>query len=684
MDQAYPQSDLLAAINTLWLSKIKVALDFKREEFQDYADEAWAYFDGAQQLRWGDVQAGLPGIDDTQVLSGVVGPRIEFTAKVNKVAELVQMLLPRLYFRNPKRTVSPRQTPLELQDFLTLPETAGAAPFLEQKRHRDTIAARLREWYLNYTPEEFNLLDEAKLAVQEAIIKGLGVCWLELTTIASGAQMPRWTFGSCDDLLLDPDARRFRDCQWIARRRRQPCWEVERKFRLAEGSVKGSTESKDREAEIESGVSDVDQYDRRTGSSNDLVTYWEIWSRMGIGHRLKGFKPDYGEDLSVFGDYVYLAVCQSCDHPLNLPSELLADAGGLPAMVALAQWETPSYLDATWPWPAAILALRPRPGKLYPMSVVKPARSELRSLDWLYTFLMNHVRTASRQMFALDPDCPQGLEEQIVNGPHNSVFRLTNANGKKPADMISEIQHQPLNTDVWAIIQAVEQNYQMRTGVTEMSLGMTPDTQSRSATDSAQREQASQGRIQDMVTAVDEWASLQARMEMIAAALHVRPETIAQLVGEPPPSMQMAVDPMGQPMLDPMGQPIEIPQVGPVTQLWMDLIQSDDVARIVGEFDYSIEEGTGQRLDHSARLSNLNEALKVMMPILVQQMAATGNPQPVNALLSGWAREMMLPAQDFMLTPPPPPPPPGAVGPNGEPMPGGPPPEGGPPQEMAA
>jgi hypothetical protein len=75
------------------------------------------------------------------------------------------------------------------------------------------------------------------------------------------------------------------------------------------------------------------------------------------------------------------------------------------------------------------------------------------------------------------------------------------------------------------------------------------------------------------------------------------------------------------------------------------------------------------------RVEQMNMALQTLGPML-QQVAAGGNPAPMNALLSSWADANDIDVTNYLLPPPPPPAPPGAVA--SPPTPG---PAAGPPEQ---
>ena len=72
-------------------------------------------------------------------------------------------------------------------------------------------------------------------------------------------------------------------------------------------------------------------YWRSNGESNDLITFWEIYSRMGMGQRLRksvtgSFEWNLPDNfLDQFGDNIYLCVSEEHPWPLNLGEDAFSE-----------------------------------------------------------------------------------------------------------------------------------------------------------------------------------------------------------------------------------------------------------------------------------------------------------------------------------------------------------------------
>ncbi len=290
---------------------------------------------------------------------------------------------------------------------------------LQQEMQRtagDDMKAALIEAYLNFTPNELRLKEHAERGIDEALIKGRGCLWTELyTPPGSTTRMVGSFFDSVDFLQVDPDAEHFSDAWWVARECCHPAWEVERKYGLEPGSLKGTIESSGKAAEVDS---QKKEHDRARGLTSDLVTYWQVYSRMGCGGRLSGSDPtrDVGRhgllpgDLAGFaatldpisGDHVYLVIAPGCDYPLNLPPAVQAMQMAGPGLAEVQKrlaWPVPYWADGAWP--VSVLDFHPVPRSPWPMSHIKPAMGELRFLCWAYSF----VAGSSRSRCSRGPTC---------------------------------------------------------------------------------------------------------------------------------------------------------------------------------------------------------------------------------------------------------------------------------------
>ena len=282
MDSSSPFSGLVS----IWLSKIEMAWDQKNKRFGKDARDGMFFYQGPYDRMytgefggpWSGVTGRTPGGGQA---AGIMPPAIRVT--LNKVSDLVQLFGPYLYYKNPHRDVSPRAQVVGTTDILGAigggypqyaPILMRLLEMTQQEKGEDTAVSDLMMQYLNGTPDKYDLKSHSRMATDDCIIKGAGLLWTHKFT-PPGSQSPiiMNSYGSCDDLLIDPDASDLNTAKWCARRWIQPVWEAERKFKLPPGTLKPNIESNNRQGEIR-GMGFDGTLLRTQGRTSDMVCYY--------------------------------------------------------------------------------------------------------------------------------------------------------------------------------------------------------------------------------------------------------------------------------------------------------------------------------------------------------------------------------------------------------------------------
>lgn len=677
MDYGSSDNPLTPLVN-LWLSLMKKARDHKWKAFGQTAEECWKFFDGAHDFMYDKTSESIG-------MSADNAPKTTFRMTLNKVAELVQLFGPSLYYKNPHRQANPKKPDVPMlaieslvqkqaQQQIQMAAQSGQlmpmdpamaqqaqAQFAQQMMMgvqqglQDTAAtneatASLLAWVLNFTPNEFDLRGECRMAIDEALIKGRGVLLHEMyQQPGSTGWLPRTTWVSVDDLLIDPDAKTLKAATWIALRVQEPRWQVERERGLRPGSLKhcANFESTTRSAEIDNSKNGVTY--RRRGDSHDLVTYYKIWSKAGAGQHLalggsrESDLDGLQETLEAFGDYVYLEVCEGCSYPLNLPDDVLDAEATEEAMADLSQrlsWPVPFYKDNEWP--ISVLDFHPLPGCPWPQAHMKPALGELRFLNWAMSFLAGRIRTTSRVFIALAEHLDEEIKQEIENGGDLTILPLKMNINKQIHEVVQFLQHPEVNSDIWKIIAAVMELFDKRVGLTELVYGIS-GKQMRSASEAQVKEERTSVRPDDMAEQVESWQTAAARKEAIMLRLYSGPDAVAPLFGEAAPT----VDPMNP-------QPT---QPGIYSQLWQQYVYlppeagEEAVNRAFREFEYRIEAGSIRKPNMDRDQTNMDQAMQVLLQPLMQAYYSSGNPQQLNAFISDWAKTRQLDATPYLFQP---------------------------------
>jgi len=563
----------------------------------------------------------------------------------NRVAEMVQLFGPVLYHKNPIRQVNPRKLPAPPPGVFGDPNNPQVQQQyqmmmqqLQQSQMVDNTRAQLLEFYLNYTPTELDLQTESRQVIDEAIIKGAGVFWTELYyPKGTNMRLVGSFYDTVDNLFVDPDMESMKDAKWIARRRVRPVWEVEQQYNLKPGTLRGNVESYNAQAASQT-EEDAD-YQRKRGLSNDLLIYYEIFSKMGLGARLSGSPTNkaQGKILDSFGDFCYLVVANDVPYPLNLPSSLLNAPGQDQTILNTLEWPTPFWADDEWPYTALSFHWIPR--QVWPMSHLKPALGEMKFLNWAYSFVASKIRTTCRDFIAVKKSASEEIKSAIGGGYDLTILELEHQH-KSIREVVEFLQHPPFNADIWKVIEAVEDNFEKRVGLTELVYGMSAH-QLRSASEANMKSNQIQVRPDDMANKVENAMTLIARKEAMAARWNLQPQDVAPIMG-------------------PLG-----------AQMWTQFVMSANLYEVVHQLDYRIEAGSTRKPNKDRDANNLQQAMQTLFQPLYGHAQQTGDFGPVNKLIGDWAKSIDMDPSGYMMQPPPPPqpPPPGALPPHTSPSP---------------
>ncbi len=391
--------EVLKYLATNWMDKIQKAYKHKKS-FNDDAWEARNFFDGEQNWFWKDQFArGENGYNRTMNAPG-------FRMQINKVFEAVKLFGAVIYHRNPVRQVTPQPLPI------VPPEAIGinmADPNMamqyEQMVNVVSMQAGIREVVadlmgrvLNYTPRELDLKTHARRMVDEGIITGCGVMWTEMVTMPNGRRFVGSFADSIDNFLMDPDATEVEDILWCAKRCVHPVHEVAEKYNLDEAALRGNIDkqgAQNARSQEQVVFGDYDGTGKRTsgptGKTNDLCVYWKIWSKTGLGDRLKDAPKDIKGIFDGIGENAYIVVAEGVDYPLNIKPAMLGEEvneSGVPdSLFTAVQWPIPFWADGSNGWPFTTFTPHRKPGYIWPISHIKPAVQSYDSYAGLIHFL---------------------------------------------------------------------------------------------------------------------------------------------------------------------------------------------------------------------------------------------------------------------------------------------------------
>lgn len=616
---------LLAPVVSAWLKKIQLAWDFKQEEFGRDAETCMQFFDGPYDFMYG-LRRGTNGNGFTFTGNADDFPRPTFAMTVNKVAEMVQLFGPILYARNPIRKVNPRVVP-EIPSGAFAPFDPNVFGPLFQKlndintiqRSVDESRSVMLENYLNYTPDALNLKDHARRAVDEALIKGMGVLWTRpYMSPSTGKKFIGSFYDTVDNLVIDPDMETIAEAGWIAKRCVHPVWQVEKDFGLMPGTLSGNLESYNQQGNISSEGSLMD-YKRKQGKTNDLLVYWKIYSKVGVGGRLSGVSKEMMEPLDGYGDYAYLAVCDKVDYPLNVPPDIQNTADDTEIKKRL-EWDTPFWANDNWPFTPIIFHERPR--KVWPMSHLKPGLGELKFINWVYSFVASKIRVSCRDFLAMKKSLGEEIKSTILHGNDYELLEIDETHGTVN-EVVQFLQHPNFNSDIWRVLEAVERNFEKRVGLTELVYGETAASY-RSASEAQVKSDQTRIRPDDMANKVEDAMTDVAKKEALAARWHITGRDVVNIMGKP------------------------------MAFLWDQLIVSSDPADICHNLEYRIAADSVRKPNRQREADNMSQAMQNLFPNLWSYASGTGDYSAVNSLLQDWAKSLDLDVTKYLIQPPPP------------------------------
>lgn len=623
INKAHPLNSLVDQ----WRALVGRACEVKQERFGKYADEARKFFNGGLDSMWDEQAArGNGGFLDKQG-----GTLPNFRMVVNKPFEAVALFGPALYHQNPTIMVTPRlgmeiapeaigissQDPYGMQEFQML-------QMQEQMQQAvKSSCAQVKQTYLNWLQGETDKKTQSRRAITEAIVDGLGVMWTEMYTPPnSQIKMPRSVYVSQQDIVVDPDADYWEDVQWIARKCVHPVNLVEKKFGYEEGELKGTLESIGRQATMSTRSKGEQFRNRQEAISFDLIEYWEIYSKNGMGDRLKSADKNQKYDLSVFGDYCYLAVAHNVPFPLNLPTDSLEQETG-EQLIQRAQWPVPYWTDACsgGGWPMSRLSFYENPKDVWPIGLFKPVIAELKFVNWCMSFLADKVAASSTTYVGILKDAAVAIQKQLA-GEHSpfTIIELSNVLGKSLKECVEFLQAPPFSVDIWTMVAAVMAEIDKRTGITELMHGLTT-RQMRSAAEAEIKDQNISVRPDDMASKVEDWLHEVAMREIQAARWFCEIPDVAPAVGQ-------------------MG-----------AMVWQNSVMTSDIDAVVRDYDYHIEAGSSRKPNKANRISQLNEFGQVALPT-IQLALQMGNPGPWNAFMDDMGKALDMDASRYEIQPP--------------------------------
>lgn len=632
----------LEQITKLWLKQIERCKKVKERQFGRTARRAWHYLG----QDYSSLMLAPPEEEEEEDEFPQQQGNQRYRPVINKSQEFVALYLPYLQHTIPHRLVEPRrpEIPLELADLLP-----DVVQWQETLRRSEQILSWLMQWWLNWLPGEYGLFRESRRAIPEALVKGRGVLWTE-THPGPYGEIPASFYGSVDDLFVDADTRQMRDAGFVVRRRERSAWKIHKERGIPLGKLRaagsGSSESRG-DKRVSSGRA-VSQGSDAKDDRGDRCEYYQIWSRMGMGHLLR----DAGEEieglttaLDSLGPFIYLEVMDGIPHPLNLNPDFPNQT--VDELRARLEWPLALHQEIADPWPCNLLDFYSHAQDPWASSALEAALPIQRFLDHCYRYLMKRVRQTSRSLILSSCDLEAAVDDAMEKGLDLEIVKVKGQPGVDVKKMVDVMEFPDVQQSTWTLIPMLERAFERSTGMDPLLHGSQPDKIDRSAAAVEYREAHLTSRPSDFADITEAWQSTIAGKEAIATRLYTRPETVAPMYGEPVPA-----------------EDEEVPVWGPLTMQWMNLVMTDSPADAAAELHYTVEAGSGQRKNKQKQANDAQQLTQVVMQPLILYGQQTGNFQPYNELMEILGEAYDLPMHRLMLPPLQPPQPETATGGN--------------------
>lgn len=637
----------LRLITNTWLQQVGLARQV-RDPFAKTAAMCRNFYQGTCGFMWDDAFR-------KEFMSSLPAPKFKFT--IAKAFELVAVIGPSLFWDYPGRRVQQYQeVDWQIEAFgdprdpnVQFMFESFMQDYRSQRRLNKTRCSLMQD-YLNYSQREQpngGLRAEGQLGIVEALLMGRGCLWTEPYKFpGSNRTMIGSFFDSCLRLFIDPECTKqnLSDCRWIARQHVEDYWEVERKFKLPEGSLKNYAV-----ATLNDGldVSDytkayTDQFHPQSVSlssagsglgsvAKNKIVWYEIFSRCGVGTRLANFDPVLHEAFeSTVGDFARICVGVGVPFPLNFPPTMLKNEELTEDEVRAAlDWPVPYYRDNRWP--VSVMDFYPATSGAWPIAPLAMGLGELMFMNVIMSCLATRVYTNSKNIVGYLTSAGEDLMSKLAGNEFDIFIPINDNAHKSVQEILSYIQTPAVNYDVFKVFDYVAMMFDKRVGLTDSMYGLNVGGKvARTAADINLKENATSVRPDWMARCVEDWMTAAANNERICAGWNVRGQDVVARYG-------------------PSG-----------ARLWDQLISNEDPEVYVREMNMTVEANSVRKPNKLRDTENISRIAQYLIPEMSRVAQMTGNTEPLNKFIKSLGDAMDQDVSEWVLPDLQPPPPPDA------------------------
>jgi hypothetical protein len=621
LDSFTADTEFLRPLTHAWMAKLELSKK-SRDPWKQIADECMMFYSQSARAMWDPSYS-------KKFWRGVSLPKFRVT--INKAFEMVAIMGPNLFWEVPHRTVESKrsiQIPMELfgQDEQGQMMAQQLQMMQMQFESQDKTIAYLMDRWLNYTPREQpggGLETHSMRAIVDALIKGRGVLAPRPYKMPGSGRTLTGAFRVApEDVYLDPDFDSVDDCKWMCIKHIDVHSDVESRFELPPGSLKNRSTLESSWNFGEHMTDDSSNAQRKDGRTNDLIVWYEIFSKSGVGVSSTTVDSQIRDHLDkVVGEYAYIVISPDVPYPLNMSSEKFRQGASDEEVKAAFSWPVPYWSDDRWP--VEFLDFYEDPESAWPVAPLAPGLGELKLLNFLMSWFANRTWSSSRDFWAVAAPYLEHYKEYILNGEDQSIIP-TPIGLKSPKEGVEILTQPESRQDMTQLIEYVSQSFDRRVGLTPTIYGQNENnTQSRTAEETQSKQRAVMARPEFMQKQVVGWQSRVSSAEAFITRLFVTADDV-------------------MPLLGPAG-----------AYLWSQAIESSDIELVARQFNYTVAASSIRRPNRDRDIGNFQQVMSQFTPVLATFGQATGDYGPFNGMMEEWGAlhdanmdSMLLPVKE--------------------------------------
>lgn len=599
-----------------WLERIEHARKCEdREAFDAVAEVCYSFYKKSAKFMWEDSFR-------KKFIGSISTPRFETT--INAAFEFVAIFGPYLFWDYPNRQAKAYE-PLTIDPEMFGADDEQGAMWLagiqqkqefQHRRARQTAA--LLERYLNYSQREQNLQQHAMSAVYDALVKGRGVLVPRAYRFPGSDRTLTGLFReSVDDLFIDPDCcdPLLEGATWVAIRHQSPAYELEDRFNLERGTLAEAGNLESYESVVMNNRP-IDKIHRAYGRTNDIVIWYEIWSKCGVAGRSKSSDVELVKELDrVVGDYAYICVAPGVPWPLNAPPAAFHDEITDNEVSEMLGWPFPCYMDGKWP--LALLDFYQDSESCWPLAPLSAGLGHLICINVLMAAYVENAYENRKTIIAVLEEYGKEVETKLKGKDNPAVVRIKTDLTQEITKVVQYLNRPNQNTDILDAINMELRLFQKATGLVDFMYAA-EETQDRSARTTAAKEEKTAIRPEKMSRDVAQWQTQGACLEAMLASLEVQ------------------------------GHDVE-PQIP--AELWDMLIASQDTEAVMREMTFMVEATDIRRPNRERDLQNLQTLSQQAIPAFMEYAGQSGNWEPLNNFHKSLFKAMEVPFEGMRMEP---------------------------------